>query len=534
MCREDFCVEGDLPQTIGAADYKYRSGKIRADTRGRVQEELPAVFAKTKEAASARRLLGILLFPPFMDTRNKTNDPVVTCYMIASLEGRVYKKDYNSGKALMAMLELIGCSYSIMPWNSSRHLARSVQIQWSDKIKAIVADERSRAGQLGGRVYFDSGYRIGRKSSSQETHYYKRLADEANAHVTIGHPSYKTLKLINSQSSIVHNSLWKSNLPALQNKICSLSDDIEEEYNDKRYTQDLQGRLPENKIVNYKAVQRTSRVYADGSSVLQLPRELRKIVHAGCHEIDLSSAQIAVACVVLPELLGQRLSTEHRNSLKEVAEMLRNGESFWSMLLTELAIDPQFKPVLKTAGCSTLFGSSRRSVQRALRLGLHPLGTTKCKCKKSGKPYMTKREAIVVGNRYASNRWVRGFDAACAAFMELVRLKGGAFDAFGDWISLENKEEAGKLSRNEMGHRRRSVLAALMQSYEQKIMQATVEEINIINKSRKEVHLIAWLHDSVTIKSAQRQEKYAMRIAEKLTQKAASMGIPTRGEINAL
>jgi len=534
MYSEDFCVEGDLPQTIVAADYKYRSGKIRADTRGRLQEELPSVFAKTKEAASARRLLGILLFPPFMDTRNKTNDPVVTCYMIASLEGRVYKKDYNSGKALTAMLDLIGCSYSITPWDYSRHFARSIRIEWSDKIKVIVADERSRAGQLGGRVYFDSGYRIGRKGSSQENQYYKRLADEANAHVTIGHPSYKTLKLINSQSPIVHNSLWKSNLLALQNKICSLSDDIEEEYNDKRYTQDLLGRLPENKILYGKAVQRTSRVYADGSSVLQLPRELRKIAHAGCHEIDLSCAQIAVACIVLPDLLGSRLPTEHRDALQEVAEMLRNGESFWNMLLTELKIDPQFKPVLKTAGCSTLFGSSRRSVQKALRLGLHPLGTTKCKCKKSGKPYMTKREAIVVGNRYANNRWVRGFDAACAAFMELVKRKGGSWDAFQRWTPVIIKGEPGKLSRNVMGHRRRSVLAAVMQSYEQKIMQAAVEEINIINEYRKEVHLIAWLHDSVTIKAAQRQEVYAMRISKRLTQEAASMGIPTRGEVKAL
>jgi hypothetical protein len=173
-------------------------------------------------------------------------------------------------------------------------------------------------------------------------------------------------------------------------------------------------------------------------------------------------------------------------------------ENFWAKILADLDLLARFKPTIKRAVYSTLFGMRERNIRRNLVKG------------STGEPGLGEARADAL----LSHPLIREILQARDREHQIAKEDGFVLDAFGNRITLS----AGVDSKQ--------ALAQQIQSYEVRIMRVVAP---ILQEEEDSVKLIDWLHDGIVLwfhtHHQEKQNRILDEIAEAITAEARALGI---------
>lgn len=247
--------------------------------------------------------------------------------------------------------------------------------------------------------------------------------------------------------------------------------------------------IQECRSMIYDASERTPRIHAQGPTIHQLPRELRKRALHGCMGLDLRCSQLAIAARVW--------------DVGPIRSFLEANGAIWEELLRHLRLDSVYKPLLKRALYSTVYGMKPTNIHRLLmgnERGLDGIGRALADC------FM--RHPLIEALLTARNQ---AFTAA--------RDRGGLVDAFGRWIPITSGVDDG------------SVVAQQLQSHELAIMLAALPVIK-----KGDLYVVSWLHDGMTLHSsdATKRERRVAQVAAAINREASTREFYTEVEQESL
>lgn len=273
----------------------------------------------------------------------------------------------------------------------------------------------------------------------------------------------------------------------------------------------------------YKFTGSTLRLTPAGPSLAALPKKMRQAVFGDYLEVDMASAQLALAGSLwgLPDL---------RAFLKGCRE---SGKSWWTELAGHLAEelpaphydpDKRFKAVkgtLKGFTYGLFFGMQRKNLRRLgnpkasstdeeryyksiRKMNLLFLGETRSPCPE--KRAIRKRGAKV-GDALFEHPLIKGLLRRRDQLLSKIRREGGITDCFGRRIEANEDRDP------------KSVLAEYMQNAELRVMLPVGEKV----LNDLELRFGLWQHDGVTI-APRRRKPWAYRKALKKARKALRKG----------
>lgn len=279
----------------------------------------------------------------------------------------------------------------------------------------------------------------------------------------------------------------------------------------------------------YKFTGSTLRLTPAGPSLAALPRKMRRAVFSDYLEVDMSSAQLALAGSLweFPAL---------REFLKECTG---NKKSWWTELAGHLAEElpaPRYNPdkhlktvkgTLKGFTYGLFFGMQRRNLRRlgnpnapstdaeqyyksARKMNLLFLGETRVP---RPKERVIQARARKVGNALFRHPLIEGLLRRRDQLLYRIRRDGGITDCFGRFVTTGEDRDP------------KSVLAEHMQNAELRAMMPVGETV----LSNPELKFGLWQHDGVTI-APRRRKPWAYRQALEETREALQRGRKGLGE----
>jgi hypothetical protein len=273
----------------------------------------------------------------------------------------------------------------------------------------------------------------------------------------------------------------------------------------RRWCERLLCDLERFRELYYATSPNTPRVFAAGSSVNQLPRDVRRVAFAGCVECDLKAAQLAVVA----RLWGV-------GGLQAFLEAsLRGGPSVWEELAGRAGVPLSRKPILKTTVYSVVFGMSRRNLLAQLARG-------------EGAEGGAEGVGAAAAARFFRHPLVRELLRARDRAKRATAEAGGALDAWGNFVEVDAALRDGRYARRDV----LSVMSAVVQSYELRLMLPALEVV----KKEQQLYLLSWLHDGVTVHAGNRGKlgRQVRRLARAVAREAAALGMATELEVTEL
>lgn len=348
------------------------------------------------------------------------------------------------------------------------HITKEVQNAVEDSVRNRYTNKHNKVNFRTGESW--TGY--------QERKMWEQQAELMESYSVPGHPASKLIQYLHSpRARKAVRRLVVTNHDLIIHSIDNIPDQ------DKRSATYRLMLQIENSHLTYKSTGGTARIYAAGSSIMQLPREIREVLYTGCYSIDINSAQL---CII------ERLWNVP--GLSEVA-----AAGVWTYLSGLLNVNLSRKPELKQMIYSTIFGG--------------------------GKPLL--REQSDLAEAYLSLPIIKKIWNKRQARLNEIRRLGYIVDAWGEIHYLGNVDKPTE------GERVRSLLARQVQSYEVYIMLAGFESI----ANDEDVVMTGWLHDGFYIevqdnkKSANSKLK---RAALAIKTKAKELDINLETEIEFL
>ena len=253
----------------------------------------------------------------------------------------------------------------------------------------------------------------------------------------------------------------------------------------REHAHNILSALADQPATVYAGSEKVPRAFAQGLSLVNLPREVRQALTAGCDEYDLSNSQYAIACKVLDMPLGQAL--------------LKSGDKLWDRLCRDLnLVRTRAKPVIKPACYSTLYGDNLGNVTRKLAHGNTQhfgLGLTVARQLVA---HPLWKEIWTTRDRALKQLKTQGYGDTCLGVRYTV---GSARDA-------------------------RAVLCAQMQSWELLLL---IPALDILERYRDRVHIVAWQHDGLCIHCTDAKLRTSIRkqLEQAVKQEANKHGIVT-------
>lgn len=220
---------------------------------------------------------------------------------------------------------------------------------------------------------------------------------------------------------------------------------------------------------NYGFSAHSPRVWGQGLHLAQVHTSVRRAFLSDSIELDLSSAQLAIA------------ARDWR--LPKLTDFLGRGGSIWSELIrfTGLPNSSASKKALKEGTYGLLYGAGERRVSDDIQSTYMALTGVKLPAEKASR---------VIGHPFLQEALKRRNE-----LLDSIREQGGAPNCFGQWVS-EGKSYGGDCSR--------SVLAQVAQARElwllEPLIEACLDEAQCAN-SRFWVTL--WQHDGMSLRVSQ-------------------------------
>ena len=252
------------------------------------------------------------------------------------------------------------------------------------------------------------------------------------------------------------------------------------------------------------AAGRTTRLFATGSSLVTLPRRVRKAFMAGCIDFDLASAHLAILATVLevPELaswLGR--PGERRAAWPAVFDAAGLGHV--------MPGHPDYDVVkgdLKKAVYSLAYGMSRYGLLWTISRSLSTEAARAFLADPVVEALLHKRDEVL-------------------STLHIFGLR----DAFGVTRYAEGETPAARQKSS------RSVLSLVAQSYELALLEPVVDAaVAEAAKARPDFSIVAWQHDGFTVAARRNPDRLVRRFQRLVDARALDLGIPTGLEAERL
>lgn len=299
------------------------------------------------------------------------------------------------------------------------------------------------------------------------------------------------LRYLNGRHSRLFTDLVKKNLPTAIQVV-------------REYTEDPLDRIGD--LFTLRSIQRdpviiygpsdgrgTVRVFPIHLSMIGLKSPTRRALMAGCYDLDLRSAHLAIAAA--------------KWGMPSLQRFLEGGESIWPVLFeavgrdhdtlcsTERAEYDRVKSALKEAVYASAYGMLKQIVTRRLRENLG-------------------REA---GDGFRDHPFIQELFRARDAQLEDILRDRGAVDCFGRLHGFTDKDAVREKARA------RSILSCVSQSWELLLLYPAVEYAVEQDAGRRLFQVVAWQHDGFTIKTGADRMK-RMRLLRELKRRVRRQG----------
>jgi len=490
--------------------YKPQPVAVSAGFRRLVLRTYPALAAAPDERTAAYwRILQYVLFSLFAD--EYTGDTILPYQTVAALVG-VHPKShgFNAGAWLAAFSRDVGLPLNPSDYCYLQGEARTVRPQVDAAVLAALGDECRQRRVQGGqeRVWFASGERVSRRGERDvQRAYEEQLAALSRSSVGPNHPARRLVEYFLHAPPDCLERVLKRNLPGVREKVAALPVSTERERAKRHFCERLLVTLGSGSALGrmfYTGSERTPRVFAAGTSVHQLPRDLRQKAFAGCYECDLRAAQLAIVARLW--------------DIAPLQEFLEGGGSIWEELAGVAGVPAaENKPILKRTVYSVVFGMGSKNVRAQLADGtIHGPGV-----------------GAVAAARVLKHPLMRALFGARRRVSRRVWGAGGARDTWGNWVPTAWGTTSDRNAERERPVRDvPSVLAAVVQSYEMRLLLPVLGVI----AAEPQVYLLSWLHDGVTLHLGNKEKanRHLRKLAAAVQKEADAQAMTTRLEVTGL
>lgn len=431
-------------------------------------------------------LLRYFVSSTFLD--ETTGSPVVSRDTIASIAGRHPK---TPGFAADDYLKDFSENVAPLRITDNRYVdgeARTATPVFPPDIKTAFQDEleQSVTHDGGHRVDFVTGLPVSQRQRQKNHLEYIDRIEQVARDVSPDHPAYDLAQILNNQPHDTGEALFRRNHQPLIEAVFAMPQVTERQQGQRDWCLRLLFHLYESPRMYYKDSPKTTRLFAIGASIHQLPRDLRKIALYGTTSFDLRSSQLAIIANLW--------------EVPRLQEFLEAKKSIWVELTTHLDLPISSKPILKTTLYSLCFGMSLPNLRTQLAEGT---------VTEDGIGWLKER-------KFFRHPLMAELLLARKRQTGLIKQATGGQDAFGRWLTTEEREV-------------RSILAQQAQSVELSLMLPLVP----ILRSERSIRVVSWLHDGFTVYfgDKQKQERQTRRIVKAINEEARRKGILTGIEV---
>ena len=246
-------------------------------------------------------------------------------------------------------------------------------------------------------------------------------------------------------------------------------------------------------------VGRTVRIFTPRPSLATIDSDLRQVLIPDWPELDLSSAQLAIAAKDW--------------NLPSVRRFLDEGRSIWQSLYTHMQPGGPLaavKPALKKGMYSTVFGAAKKNIVPFMQ-----------EARRSAQLAELPEE---VAGRFLSHPLMKEVLRGRRVQKNQIGKDGGARDCFERWIDTT---DGGRLHTP-------SILAQLAQARELQLLSPAIHlALNEARSERPRFHITLWQHDgfSVKVRDEDRRDYHLRRLQEAVNERCQRLGYPTRLEV---
>ena len=327
-----------------------------------------------------------------------------------------------------------------------------------------------------------------------------------------GHPSTRLMDYMNRRSpNLLRNVITTEKVEAAFVSAAEIPSE-----SSRRQTLDAIERTAVCAYQPYKTVSNSTRVYPASAGLNGLRGSERDILLDSPQvvKLDLTKAQFA-ANAMLYDVEGVRA-------------LLERGELEWRRFADYIGVPytPETKRLVKNGAYSLNFGASDNGLIGTLT-GFKPWLEGKGR-------YTDTVVSRTQAEAFLSEPAIAEMRAAMRVAAEKIVSRGGARDAFGDWIDLDTVARSLNAQHRPHGadNAARSILAQVAQSWEFAVMLPILEMAEREEeRDRPRFEIAVWLWDGVYLYVRQNAEAVVSEIQSAVNSAAARYGIPTRLEL---
>lgn len=435
-----------------------------------------------------------LLTTTFRDV--ETRNPVISAEQIARCYGDEAQKWRDQGNLKTSViLRRFSSDVTYIEWSSPNHRlgdARTLQyIDLDDSLRK--AWEEALSSPIGeDAVYFWSGRKHARVKTRQTEHQ-EKLRERSRAQTPPCEDSKRWRDYLNARDPSLFESVL-NRLPKAYDKV--------------RGDPEFRGQKREEAIRHLQAIEEqpmpiygfsgnTVRLTALNSSLQTIDGDLRHILTEGWIELDLSSAQLAIA--------GKDWGVQ------KVVDFLSEGKSIWKDLSSFLSLPMRAKPALKKGLYSAVYGALENNI----------LWFILEKAQYEGVDVPKER-----AKQFTEHPLIQELLEAREEQLDRIREDGGAENCYEQWIDYDGIEKKKP---------QRSILAQLNQAREMWLLEPVLRRAEEQDEGAKNWDVTLLQHDGFSIKVHNGQGK---QVVETLQNAVAELvehhGYPTRLEIESM
>ncbi len=471
--------------------------KISREGRDALLAAYPAL-SYHPHAQAYRHIAEYLTFSRFEDDEGRLVVPASSIETLVA--GRLISgKRYFVAADWLAAYSQDVWHLEVRPHNFWGGEARTVVRDLPFDVQEILEDEPLHAyGETEGQVWFVTGVEVTRKRMYAEAATYTETLKSLADGVDLNHPAYPLMCFLNSQPQTTIGKIVKSNWSRVLREFEAMEGGASKEAVLPTILQ-----LRDYCKLIYAASAKTPRLHALGSTIHQLPRELRKAALHGCVSLDAHACQLAVVANLW--------------DVPKVSEFLSQRKPIWSELLSAMGVGADKKPLVKEALYSIIFGMNLVNVRCTL-LGLPIYGRSRTRRRstvRSVKPMQAVSEAAT--DAFLTHPLIVELLLARQARLRQIGRDKHVIDAFGRRIEYDRRHV-----------KMRSLLAQEVQSYEVSLMLSLLPTF----ESERDLIVVSWLHDGITIHvtDATQRERIVRRLQAAFSARATSLGLLTNLE----
>jgi hypothetical protein len=371
-------------------------------------------------------------------------------------------------------------SNNVMPitWSGWNHLGRECRqlthIGWPEAVLTAIVAERAKTWQYDERVYILNGLPLTAHAQQRDRIELLRLANEHAE--TAQEAQRRLLRYLNDRSSRLFTAAVKRYIADATKLAWRVEDD------DERWNAHMTLRAIQDQSKPFYRPSRnhnTVRVFGLNESMLHLPKHIRRCLTRDWVELDLRSAQFAIAAMMW--------------NIEPIQVFLQAGGTIWHEL--DRYLDGRApRDALKEAVYRIANGGSKRGCIRMLDDRAYP----------------------GAGRLFFRHPLIRALWRAKQQAVLDVIANRGAHDCFGNWIPF-----VGNTRKNNVG----SIIAQQAQAYELRVMLAVLD----LAERTDAFSIALWQHDgcSIAVHDKRRRSYWVTTISNAVNERAYALQIYT-------